>query len=171
MMADACQAPKYWQLQSFSAAHLESQHKKFFRLMLLNQCMQQFPGGAHFNCGLPSIVVCMFASCEYDCMSGQYLVKEQSGTSLCLPQPRCCLFPVAHALLSNFRRQEAVEDVPCGNTVAMVGLDQFITKNATLTNEKAEDAFPIKAMKFSVSPVVSSLLLLTLLTLQPHQHA
>ncbi len=36
----------------------------------------------------------------------------------------------------------------------MVGLDQFITKNATLTNEKAEDAHPIKAMKFSVSPVV-----------------
>ena len=59
-----------------------------------------------------------------------------------------------------FRRQEAVEDVPCGNTVAMVGLDQFITKNATLTNEKAEDAHPIKAMKFSVSPVVSFLLLL-----------
>lgn len=47
-----------------------------------------------------------------------------------------------------------MEDVPCGNTVAMVGLDQFITKNATLTNEKAEDAHPIKAMKFSVSPVV-----------------
>ena len=53
------------------------------------------------------------------------------------------------------RRQEAVEDVPCGNTVAMVGLDQFITKNATLTSEKADDAHPIKAMKFSVSPVVS----------------
>ena len=48
-----------------------------------------------------------------------------------------------------------MEDVPCGNTVAMVGLDQFITKNATLTNEKADDAHPIKAMKFSVSPVVS----------------
>jgi hypothetical protein len=41
-----------------------------------------------------------------------------------------------------------------GNTVAMVGLDQFITKNATLTNDKNEDAHPIKAMKFSVSPVV-----------------
>ena len=36
----------------------------------------------------------------------------------------------------------------------MVGLDQFITKNATLTNDKCEDAHPIKAMKFSVSPVV-----------------
>ena len=36
----------------------------------------------------------------------------------------------------------------------MVGLDQYITKNATLTNDKCEDAHPIKAMKFSVSPVV-----------------
>jgi elongation factor 2 len=52
------------------------------------------------------------------------------------------------------RKQESVEDVPCGNTVAMVGLDQFITKNATLTGEKDVDAHPIKAMKFSVSPVV-----------------
>ncbi|KAL2642591.1 hypothetical protein R1flu_010178 [Riccia fluitans] len=52
------------------------------------------------------------------------------------------------------RRQESVEDVPCGNTVALVGLDQFITKNATLTNEKESDAHPIRAMKFSVSPVV-----------------
>jgi elongation factor 2 len=32
------------------------------------------------------------------------------------------------------KKQETVEDVPCGNTVAMVGLDQFITKNGTLTN-------------------------------------
>uniref|UniRef100_A0A803NVR3 Tr-type G domain-containing protein n=1 Tax=Cannabis sativa TaxID=3483 RepID=A0A803NVR3_CANSA len=50
------------------------------------------------------------------------------------------------------KRQETVEDVPCGNTVAMVGLDQFITKNATLTNEKEVDAHPIRAMKFRISP-------------------
>jgi elongation factor 2 len=52
------------------------------------------------------------------------------------------------------KKQQSVEDVPCGNTVAMVGLDQCITKNATLTNEKETDACPIRAMKFSVSPVV-----------------
>jgi elongation factor 2 len=52
------------------------------------------------------------------------------------------------------RKQEAVEDVPCGNTVALVGLDQYIQKNATLTGEKNDDAHTIKAMKFSVSPVV-----------------
>ncbi|CAK0780182.1 hypothetical protein CVIRNUC_004960 [Coccomyxa viridis] len=61
---------------------------------------------------------------------------------------------IQRTVLCMGRRQEAVESVPCGNTVAMVGLDQFITKNATLTNDKCEDAHPIKAMKFSVSPVV-----------------
>ena len=38
------------------------------------------------------------------------------------------------------RRQDAVEDVPSGNTVAMVGLDQFISKNATLTGEAELEA-------------------------------
>jgi elongation factor 2 len=52
------------------------------------------------------------------------------------------------------RRQDAVDDVPAGNTVALVGLDQFIAKNATLTDEDQVDAHTIKAMKFSVSPVV-----------------
>mmetsp|Transcript_38624 Transcript_38624/g.74033 ORF Transcript_38624/g.74033 Transcript_38624/m.74033 type:complete len:844 (+) Transcript_38624:80-2611(+) len=61
---------------------------------------------------------------------------------------------VQRTVLCMGRRQDAVEDVPCGNTVAMVGLDTFIQKNATLTNEKNDDAHPIKAMKFSVSPVV-----------------
>ncbi|KAL4421827.1 hypothetical protein ABPG77_001616 [Micractinium sp. CCAP 211/92] len=61
---------------------------------------------------------------------------------------------VQRTVLCMGRRQEAVEDVPCGNTVALVGLDQFITKNATLCDEKSEDAHTIKAMKFSVSPVV-----------------
>ncbi|OMO98153.1 hypothetical protein COLO4_14112 [Corchorus olitorius] len=45
------------------------------------------------------------------------------------------------------------EDVPCGNTVAIFGLDQVITKNATLTNDNEEDAYPIRAMKFYVAPV------------------
>jgi elongation factor 2 len=49
------------------------------------------------------------------------------------------------------KKQESVEDVPCGNTVAMVGLDQFITKNATLANEKEADACPVKAMNLCIS--------------------
>ncbi len=36
----------------------------------------------------------------------------------------------------------------------MIGLDRFITKNATLTGENEVDAHPIQAMKFSVSRMV-----------------
>lgn len=61
---------------------------------------------------------------------------------------------VQRTVLCMGRKQEAVEDVPCGNTVALVGLDQYITKTATITNDGNEDCFPMKAMKFSVSPVV-----------------
>ncbi|PWA97474.1 elongation factor 2 [Artemisia annua] len=49
--------------------------------------------------------------------------------------------------------QETVQDVPCGNIVALVGLDQFITKSATLTNHDSV-ASPIHNMKFTVSPVM-----------------
>lgn len=61
---------------------------------------------------------------------------------------------VQRTVLCMGRKQEAVEDVPCGNTVALVGLDTFIQKNATICDQASTDAFPIKAMKFSVSPVV-----------------
>jgi elongation factor 2 len=47
---------------------------------------------------------------------------------------------------------EAVPDVPCGNTVALVGVDQFILKQGTITTD--ENAHNIRVMKYSVSPVV-----------------
>jgi len=50
------------------------------------------------------------------------------------------------------RRTEPVESVPVGNTMAIVGIDQFVTKTGTLTTE--EDSHPFISMKFSVSPVV-----------------
>jgi len=50
------------------------------------------------------------------------------------------------------RRTEPVESVPCGNTCALVGIDQFVNKTATLTTD--EESHPIITMKFSVSPVV-----------------
>merc|ERR1711935_507838 len=49
-------------------------------------------------------------------------------------------------------KYEGVPDVPCGNTVALVGVDQFLMKQGTITT--AEDAHNIKVMKYSVSPVV-----------------
>merc|ERR1711920_813142 len=50
------------------------------------------------------------------------------------------------------RTVEQIADVPCGNTVALVGVDQFILKSGTLTT--IESAHNITAMKYSVSPVV-----------------
>lgn len=47
---------------------------------------------------------------------------------------------------------EAVPDVPCGNTVGLVGVDQYILKQGTITT--APDAHNIRVMKYSVSPVV-----------------
>jgi elongation factor 2 len=47
---------------------------------------------------------------------------------------------------------EPCESVECGNTVAVVGVDQFLLKSGTITTSPT--ACPIKTMKFSVSPVV-----------------
>jgi len=50
------------------------------------------------------------------------------------------------------RKTEPVESVPVGNTCAIVGVDQFISKTGTLVTE--ESSHPLVSMKFSVSPVV-----------------
>ena len=47
---------------------------------------------------------------------------------------------------------EAVPDVPCGNTVGLVGIDQFLVKQGTISDH--DDAHCIRVMKYSVSPVV-----------------
>jgi elongation factor 2 len=62
--------------------------------------------------------------------------------------------PVQRTVLMMGRYQEAVEDMPAGNVVGLVGVDKFIVKTATLTDEGEADAFPLKDMKYSVSPVV-----------------
>jgi len=50
------------------------------------------------------------------------------------------------------RKTEAVDSVPCGNTVGLVGVDQYLVKSGTICTE--EDSYPMKDMKYSVSPVV-----------------
>ncbi|KAF8522610.1 P-loop containing nucleoside triphosphate hydrolase protein [Hysterangium stoloniferum] len=50
------------------------------------------------------------------------------------------------------RSVESIEDCPAGNIVGIVGVDNFLLKSGTLTS--SETAHNIKAMKFSVSPVV-----------------
>lgn len=50
------------------------------------------------------------------------------------------------------RTVEQVNDIPCGNTCGLVGVDQYILKQATITD--CEEAHVLRTMKFSVSPVV-----------------
>lgn len=50
------------------------------------------------------------------------------------------------------RYVEPIEDVPCGNIVGLVGVDQFLVKTGTITT--FEHAHNMRVMKFSVSPVV-----------------
>ena len=47
---------------------------------------------------------------------------------------------------------EQVPDVPVGNTVALVGVDQYLLKQGTIST--SEVAHNIRIMKYSVSPVV-----------------
>merc|ERR1712137_408624 len=49
-------------------------------------------------------------------------------------------------------RTDQIQDVPCGNAVALVGIDGYILKSGTITT--IEDAHNITQMKYSVSPVV-----------------
>merc|ERR1719261_1070947 len=59
---------------------------------------------------------------------------------------------IQRTVLMTGRTTEQLQDVPCGNTVALVGVDQYILKTGTLST--IEDAHNIADMKYSVSPVV-----------------
>merc|ERR1711992_384398 len=59
---------------------------------------------------------------------------------------------IQRTVLMMGRTTEQIADVPCGNTVALVGIDQFILKSGTITT--LESAHNIADMKYSVSPVV-----------------
>jgi elongation factor 2 len=47
---------------------------------------------------------------------------------------------------------EPISEVPCGNTLGLVGIDQYLVKSGTISD--CAEAHNIKAMKYSVSPVV-----------------
>lgn len=61
--------------------------------------------------------------------------------------------PVQRTVLMMGRYQEAVEDMPCGNVCGLVGVDKYIVKSATITDD-GESPYPLRDMKYSVSPVV-----------------
>ena len=62
--------------------------------------------------------------------------------------------PLLRTVLMMGRYTEHIDTVPAGNTCALVGVDQYIVKTGTITNETCKDAHNMKQMKFSVSPVV-----------------
>ena len=62
--------------------------------------------------------------------------------------------PIQRCVLMMGRYQEAVEDMPCGNVCGLVGVDKYIIKSATVTDEGCTGAYPLRDMKYSVSPVV-----------------
>lgn len=59
---------------------------------------------------------------------------------------------IQRTVLMMGRFVEKIQDVPCGNTVALVGVDQYILKSGTITT--FDGAYNIADMKYSVSPVV-----------------
>jgi elongation factor 2 len=59
---------------------------------------------------------------------------------------------IQRTVLMMGRSTEQIADVPCGNTVALVGVDSYILKTGTITT--FDDAHILTDMKYSVSPVV-----------------
>lgn len=59
---------------------------------------------------------------------------------------------IQRTILMMGRYTEPIPDVPCGNIVGLVGVDQYLVKTGTITTY--EHAHNLKVMKFSVSPVV-----------------
>jgi elongation factor 2 len=59
---------------------------------------------------------------------------------------------IQRTVLMMGRKVENLQDCPCGNTIALVGIDQYLVKCGTIST--SDTACPIKAMKFSVAPVV-----------------
>merc|ERR1712088_4132 len=59
---------------------------------------------------------------------------------------------IQRTILMMGRYIEAIDDVPCGNLVGLVGVDQYLVKTGCISTY--EGAHNMKQMKFSVSPVV-----------------
>lgn len=61
---------------------------------------------------------------------------------------------VQRTILMMGGKEEPINDVPCGNTCALIGVDDCIKKQATIVNEDEVEAHNIRMMKYTVSPVV-----------------
>ena len=61
---------------------------------------------------------------------------------------------ITRTVLMMGRTVESIPDVPCGNTVALSGIDQYLIKTGTIASVDHPESHPIRSMKYSVSPVV-----------------
>ena len=61
---------------------------------------------------------------------------------------------ITRTVLMMGRTAESIPDVPCGNTVALAGIDQYLIKTGTIASVDHPESHPIRSMKYSVSPVV-----------------
>ena len=61
---------------------------------------------------------------------------------------------ITRTVLMMGRTVESIPDVPCGNTVALSGVDQYLIKTGTIASVDFPESHPIRSMKYSVSPVV-----------------
>ena len=59
---------------------------------------------------------------------------------------------IQRTMLMMGRYTDPIDEVPAGNVVGLVGVDQYLLKSGTITDD--DTAHIIKDMKFSVSPVV-----------------
>jgi len=59
---------------------------------------------------------------------------------------------IQRTVLMMGRYVEQIPDCPCGNTIGLVGVDNYLLKAGTITTH--DDAYPFHSMKYSVAPVV-----------------
>ena len=51
------------------------------------------------------------------------------------------------------KNPEMLADIPCGNTVAITGIDEYLLKTGTITSLDLAESYPIRCMKYSVAAV------------------
>jgi len=66
------------------------------------------------------------------------------------------LKPIQRVLVMMGQYAEAVDDVPCGNIVSLIGIDQYLLRSGTLSC--SDQAYPIVPMKISTLPLINAVI-------------
>ena len=61
---------------------------------------------------------------------------------------------ITRTVLMMGRNVESIPDVPCGNTVALSGVDQYLIKTGTIASVEYPESHPIRSRKYPFSPVL-----------------